>query len=289
MIKKSIFILMTLLTTFSLSAMEPIWGHGYYEKFYEFGILSESECVLEIKAYNYNENISYTYFWDTSNGIPFIQLDKKLPIEIYKNFVHKGERNVEMPSSILPLIGFENTNGKIRPLAVLFSRHFDEGLFAINFRNFEATSQKYREATSFLVEKDKSYPIENLCDISIDTPWVENAPGYGIGESFIIENPWKRYNYILIINGYISYEKPYLYQQNGRIKKIRVTGMQSGISKVLSILDTPHPQTVDISFIPEQDIKIEIVEVYEGTKYEDTCIHFMITWDKEVIPYKDTL
>ena len=65
--------------------------------------------------------------------------------------------------------------------------------------------------------------------------------------------------------------------------------MQSGISKVLSILDTPHPQTVDISFIPEQDIKIEIVEVYEGTKYEDTCIHFMITWDKEVIPYKDTL
>ncbi|EMB40257.1 hypothetical protein HMPREF9722_01564, partial [Treponema denticola ATCC 33520] len=43
----------------------------------------------------------------------------------------------------------------------------------------------------------------------------------------------------------------------------------------------------DISFLPEQeDVKITILDVYKGTKYEDTAIHFMILWRTEVIPYE---
>ena len=92
------------------------------------------------------------------------------------------------------------------------------------------------------------------------------------------------------MNGYISYEKPYLYKQNGRVKKIKVTGVNSGKSKVLDVLDTPHPQTVDISFLNEpEDIRVEIADVYKGTKYDDTCIHYMITYIKEVIPYENSI
>ncbi|MBP5441918.1 MAG: hypothetical protein IKI40_04500 [Treponema sp.] len=89
------------------------------------------------------------------------------------------------------------------------------------------------------------------------------------------------------MNGFISYERPFLYKQNGRIKKIRVTGTRSGNEKVLDVLDTPHPQSVDISFITEpEDVRITIEEVYPGTKYDDTCIHFMINSLVEAVPYE---
>ena len=94
----------------------------------------------------------------------------------------------------------------------------------------------------------------------------------------------------MIMNGYISYDKPYLYKQNGRVKKIKVTGVKSRKSKILDILDTPHPQTVDISFlVASEDVRIEIADIYKGSKYEDTCLHYCITYDDEVIPYENSI
>ena len=154
--------------------------------------------------------------------------------------------------------------------------------------HFEIT-RKYTDCTSFLKEKNKDYPVENLCKFVVDSPWVEAAKGSGIGEGFTIVNEFV-YKYLLIMNGYISYEKPHLYKQNNRVKKIKVTGLKSGKSKVLDVLDTPHPQTVDISFITEaEDIRVEIADVYKGTKYDDTCIHFCVTYNSEVIPYEDSI
>ena len=121
-----------------------------------------------------------------------------------------------------------------------------------------------------------------------DTPWVEGVDGWGIGESFTISTKNRSfYKYILLMNGYISASNPKLYDENGRIKKIMVEGVTSGKKKEFIVKDTPHPQTVDISFLPEQeDVKITILDVYKGTKYEDTAIHFMILWRTEVIPYE---
>ena len=150
----------------------------------------------------------------------------------------------------------------------------------------------YKDETSHLVEKNGTeYPVQNLCSMESDTPWVEGASGNGIGESFVIENTWETvYKTLLIMNGYISYEKPFLYKQNNRVKKIKVTGVKSGNSKILDVLDTPHPQTVDISFITQaEDIKVEIAAVYEGTKYDDTCLHFCVTYQDHVIPYETSI
>ncbi len=64
----------------------------------------------------------------------------------------------------------------------------------------------------------------------------------------------------------------------------------SGKSKILDVLDTPHPQTVDISFLAEpEDIRVEIADVYKGTKYDDTCLHYCITFDEEVVPYENSI
>ena len=150
----------------------------------------------------------------------------------------------------------------------------------------------YENVSSYFVEESKEgkkeYKIENLSIMEQDTPWVEGADGWGIGETFTISTENRSfYKYILLMNGYISASNPKLYDENGRIKKIMVEGVKSGKKKEFTVKDTPHPQTVDISFLPEQeDVKVTILDVYKGTKYEDTAIHFMILWRTEVIPYE---
>lgn len=150
----------------------------------------------------------------------------------------------------------------------------------------------YENVSSYLIEETKEgkreYKIENLSIMEQDTPWVEGADGWGIGETFTISTKNRSfYKYILLMNGYISASNPKLYDENGRIKKIMVEGVTSGTKKEFTVKDTPHPQTVDISFLPEQeDVKITILDVYKGTKYEDTAIHFIILWRTEVIPYE---
>ena len=75
------------------------------------------------------------------------------------------------------------------------------------------------------------------------------------------------------------------------MKKLKVTGIRSGKSIIVDVLDTPHPQTVDISAVTEQysDIRVEIADVYKGTKYDDTCMNFCITYSHEVIPYENNI
>ena len=100
----------------------------------------------------------------------------------------------------------------------------------------------------------------------------------------------KKYDYLLILNGYFSVEKPYLYKQNSRVKQIKVTGLKSGNEKILDVLDTPHPQTVDISFLYVQEpFRVTIMDVYKGTKYDDTCINCIEPFSVEVIPYEDSI
>lgn len=152
-----------------------------------------------------------------------------------------------------------------------------------------STQKTFSDVTSYLIEKSNSYKIENLNNYSPDTPWVENAPGNGIGEGFtIVDTCGHKFSYLLLMNGYISFDKPYLYSQNGRIKKLKITSCNSRVTKVVDVLDTPHPQTVDISFLPEaDDIRIEIADVYPGTKYQDTCLNFCQLVDCEIKPKFD--
>ncbi len=100
----------------------------------------------------------------------------------------------------------------------------------------------------------------------------------------------RKFNFLLIMNGYYSMEKPYLYKQNNRVKQIKVTGLKSGNEKILDVLDTPHPQTVNISFLETQEpFRVTIMDVYKGTKYEDTCINCMEPYSYAVIPYEDSI
>lgn len=288
--KKLIMLIMFFAGAFVLAAQNFSLDGKY--RFDVYSGLARIDLEKDNFIYVFNDdnlpNTSVKYKITHVNGMSFIKLPEAFPKEVTEFYIYEKKTDVITDDKILLLAG--KLNKKDSPEIILATAGFKNN-YSLTTPSFHAEMRKYKDCSSFLTEKNKEYSISNLNNLAVDTPWVEGAPGYGIGEGFTIENSWgKLYTTLLIMNGYISYEKPYLYKQNGRIKKIKVKGLKSGKEKILDVLDTPHPQTVDISFITEpEDIRVTIEDVYPGTKYEDTCIHYMITYFDEVIPYEDSI
>ena len=243
-----------------------------------------------ILTYEVNEEVEN--FTDTEqkislinkNGIDYIQLSKKFPKELTSQYIYGDSKDIETDKKILFLAGKTEALGTF---LYAYTKGFDISSFTKN-RTDELYYCLYKDASSCLTENGKEYSLKNLRDRRLETPWVEGVPGDGIGEGFTLTfNGGSVDPTLLLMNGYISFDKPYLYEQNNRIKKIKVKGLTSGKEKILDVIDTPHPQTVDISFITEmEDIRVEIAEVYKGTKYDDTCLQYCSTFMETVIPYK---
>ena len=238
-----------------------------------------NQFIYKFYYYDYLPDKAIDYSFIHIDGMPFLKFSEPFLVEVSPKYLYENEKDFKMDDKMLLLAGQRNGETFIIGTTTGFIEEYPSTEPAF----IESTARGYKDASSTLVEGKTVYAIDNLCKTA--------AAGYGIGESFVIENSWnKYYPYLLIMNGYISYKKPYLYKQNGRIKEIKVTGLKSGNEQIVTVLDTPHPQTVDISFIKEaEDIKITIVSVYEGTKYEDTCINYLVTFQDEVIPYENSI
>jgi len=133
-------------------------------------------------------------------------------------------------------------------------------------------------ATSYLMENNISYSPDNLrINNKTDKPWVEGADGFGINEKIFFESGALIRGSIHISIGYVSYDKPYLYNQNSRPKKINLS-VENKFSFEVELKDTPHYQEIKLpSDVYEEDILVlEILDVYPGTKYEDTCINTIV-------------
>ena len=128
-----------------------------------------------------------------------------------------------------------------------------------------------------------TYDAEHLSDGNRDTVWAEGAAGTGIGESISITqmyagsgDPEFTFTTICIVNGYAQNETKW--QENGRVKSLKLYYEDEYIG-VIVLEDTMKPQYIDVSPVRmkvgngcEVNFRFEIAEVYEGTKYEDTCL-----------------
>ncbi len=182
----------------------------------------------------------YTYCINNHQKNSFININGTIPEDLEKSF-YPESNNISWGNEIQFLCAkFKNPRKHFLKGEFYYPSIFigytkslnnsNSHTFLLTFPDYEATARTYKNCTSFLKEYGKEYKIENLNNLEESTPWVEGAEGYGIGESFIIENLWgDTYKYLLIMNGYISVERPYLYCQNGRVKQIRVEGVESGI------------------------------------------------------------
>lgn len=126
-----------------------------------------------------------------------------------------------------------------------------------------------------------SYSVQNLIDSSINNAWAEGNEDNGIGEylEFTIINDnvinVDIYNYISIFNGYRLSSNTW--NDNSRVKKIKLS-INDNVYALVDLKDTPEEQIInlpdDIMVLPKKNVivKFEILEVYKGDKYKDTCI-----------------
>ncbi|MDR2972231.1 MAG: hypothetical protein LBU83_09935 [Bacteroidales bacterium] len=157
--------------------------------------------------------------------------------------------------------------------ALVFSAYYDIG----NFTEFPI------RASSELIEHNIVYRAENLINFSNLIPWVEGQNGNGVGEYIIrtFDNEDFLWNFKLILsNGFIDYNRPHLYEYNNRIKEIRIyyEGARDNYIMV-NVADVPNFQTFYLNlhhnYNGVNNIIIEIVDIYPGSRYNDTCINFM--------------
>ena len=137
-----------------------------------------------------------------------------------------------------------------------------------------------------------SYYPENVLDGDPSTAWVEaeeenledrSNDGRGIGEWIKIHRVetstkfWFNYakpfklSGIKLINGYAKNKE--MYKANNRVKKVEVI-LTDGTSYIFDLKDnTLDFQTLDFGETVEtRDVTIKILDIYEGSKFNDTCI-----------------
>ena len=106
-------------------------------------------------------------------------------------------------------------------------------------------------------------------------PWVEGENDSGIGIKIRIQSKYKEMKSLMFSNGYVSYEKPYLYKYNNRVKRMQITSDNSSMNLDVELDDTPQLQFISLGEAVD-NIEITIKDVYKGSKWDDTCINFII-------------
>ena len=130
-----------------------------------------------------------------------------------------------------------------------------------------------------------NYSHKNAHDLSYKTAWVEGVKGYGIGEylTYHVQPTNPRITEIIIVNGYVKSDKAW--RENSRVKKLKLY-IDNKPYAVLNLKDIKSNQhfkveplgtskrdnSEEMKKLPIWEMKFEIIEVYNGDKYDDTAI-----------------
>lgn len=139
-------------------------------------------------------------------------------------------------------------------------------------------------ASSVLADQGKvNYKASHLSEENRENVWSEGVAGVGIGESIEIKQMYMgsgkaelSFYSICIVNGYAENETKW--KENGRVKSMKLY-YENEYMGLIALEDTINPQYIDISAVQmrvgngfDANFRFEITEVYEGSKYEDTCL-----------------
>jgi len=154
-----------------------------------------------------------------------------------------------------------------------------------------ATVQATRDANAETCVNDSWYPGKyELCVSSVLSPqgmntygpehisplvegngaWCEGVKGNGIGQtiSFSFKEGPQNISMIDLLNGHHKSDKHYA--TNGRIRSVGITS-DKGRLGVYEIADTKY-SNIEFPQGKYKWIKLEILSVYPGSKYQDVCV-----------------
>jgi hypothetical protein len=219
------------------------------------GFVIISDDIITFDVFDYFLKGSYKYEKIDNGGLDFIKYENRMSLLLLSNDLIY----LFGPNLIYSGIGYKKQRS---------GRHLDVII-----------SGKEYISSSYLIEGNKQYNANNLSYLKLDNPWAEGVEGSGIGE--YIDISWtNEISALFIINGYISYNNPDLYMKNNRIKKIRIYPNESKIGYDFELDDNPNPQTIKLGFDASK-IRIEILEVYHGIKWDDTCMSMILGLDAD--------
>ena len=193
------------------------------------------------------------------------------------------------------LYGFDDNGNKKAIILmnddILILYYLDEGwdicnpfFLGINEKSHIITlSSNEIQASSEFKENDKIYSSDFLNQCKLEYPWVENDTEYGIGEylefslsGITTSEKQREANGFFILNGFISWRNPSLYEKNSRIKRLKIVDLLTNDFWYQEIADIPNPQYIDCKGHENHKIRVIIEDIYKGTKYKDTCISGLI-------------
>ncbi len=105
----------------------------------------------------------------------------------------------------------------------------------------------------------------------IQIPWCEGKDNYGINE-WIQKTFFHKGDKIILLNGYVDPNHIDYYYKNGRIKELEISTKIG--KKIITLDDIPQLQVIDLGLEVDGEIRLKIKSVYEGLKYQDTCLSF---------------
>ncbi|MDR1839330.1 MAG: hypothetical protein LBQ93_07110 [Treponema sp.] len=140
--------------------------------------------------------------------------------------------------------------------------------FPANSSNVQITS------SSYLVEGNTTYSADKLYE-RIGECWAEGVEGQGINETLYLRT--LRANSLHISTGFVSFNRPYLFNYNSRPRKIELY-VRNKFQFIIELKDTPNFQTINLPEQLDKDdiLELKILEVYTGIRYEDTCINIIL-------------
>lgn len=125
----------------------------------------------------------------------------------------------------------------------------------------------------------------NISDVNIlqHNPWVPGKEfnASGIGEYLEIEFTKPKDN-LVVLNGFVDFDKRYLYKANNRVKKAVITSLDKDNPFEIEYDFEDYVHFSEINFPKAVNkVRFTIKEVYKGEKWDDTCITAVITrWEE---------
>ena len=118
-----------------------------------------------------------------------------------------------------------------------------------------------------------------LTNFLLRNPWVpgKEKDAAGIGESLTIEFAEPKDN-IVVLNGYVDLEKRYLYKANNRVKTAVIASLDEGNPFEFEYRFEDFVHFAEIDFPAKvSKVSFTIKDVYNGEKWNDTCVTAVIT------------
>ncbi len=302
--KKLVLLFLASFVIQSINSQELALGyHGAINPFTD-----EENRYTNVSGYSFHENNEYWFDTTRSNEKTRTEIPESSLQETYyqdnEMYVENGKYSITHKQQ-LPYINFQSYSSFTykSQLGALWNNRWlylydnnqllfqsDDGL---RFGGYVAEVVSVR-TSSYLTEGTKKYDGQNFIPLTEKElkPWVADKGVNGIGEWIELTIERKEWQFAVssffISNGYVNFNRPELYSNNSRVKKIQVTCAEAGIDEIYELEDTPNLQTIRLpKEINTKEIKVrfKILEVYHGNKWGDICINMIVPMGD--LPYRN--